>query len=248
MERPNQLSRKDIQRFFLLLVGFELLLIGAYFLDMLLGSPFWLIQRLVDIDGEASFASWFSSIQLFLIGLMFFLWGWTRPPGPGPDRWFVMLGAVAFFFLSADEALFIHESLTRALIKYDMLYRFKGDHGMWIPFYIGVLVLLVVLCQGQIRLFYKHHQHPFLLIASGAALFLLGAVGLEIAAYEFIPKDSPVLLAEVAAEEFLEMIGASIILYATMGLLLSAPEEKQPDSFLSGASIGDTTSNSMIST
>ncbi len=225
MATTSRYTRRDLQQFFLLLVGFEVLLIAAYFVDMLLGSPFWLLQRLVDIDGENSFASWFSSTQLFLIGLVFFLWGWRRESDTGPDRWFTLLCAVAFFFLSADEALFIHESITRGLSKYESLYRFKGGHGMWIPFYVGALVLLGMLCWRQIQQFWKHHREAFLLMLVGAALFLLGAVGLEIAAYELISKESPILLIEVAAEEFLEMFGASVILYAGTTLLIPREQE-----------------------
>lgn len=216
MDNPPQFSSQDLSRFFLLLVSFEIVLLAVYFLDMLLGSPVWFFQRLVNIDGENSIAAWFSSMQLFLIGVLLFLWGWRHRPGPGPNRWFIMLGAGGFFFLSADEALFIHESITEALLKYEWLFRFEGGHGIWIPIYLSILVVLIALSWRQFWRFWNHHRRTFLLMAAGAGTFLFGAVGLEVASYEFIPDDSALYLVEVAAEEFLEMLGANIILYASM--------------------------------
>jgi hypothetical protein len=220
--------RKDLNRFFLSLVGFSLLLIAAFFFDRLIGSPIWFFERLVNIDGENSFPAWFSSIQLFLIGGFLLLKGWRCDPARGPARWFYLLGAAGFMFLSADEALAIHESVTEALLKYEWLFRFEGDHGMWIPIYLAGMALLMALSWRQVLRLWNYERRAFLLMALGAAIFLFGAVGLEIVAYQFLQSASSLYFVEVAAEEFLEMLGASIILYGSMNLLLEPAPAIQP--------------------
>lgn len=64
-------------------------------------------------------------------------------------------------------------------------------------------------------------------MAAGAGVFLLGAVVLEIIAYEFL-ADEPLFyyILEVAAEEFLEMLGATSILCGAAFYVLGA--EAQP--------------------
>jgi hypothetical protein len=55
---------------------------------------------------------------------------------------------------------------------------------------------------------------------------LLGVIGLELASYVFLREDSGVWYeVEVAAEEFLEMAGTSVILYA---ILLLATKVTSP--------------------
>jgi hypothetical protein len=54
--------RKDLNRFFLSLVGFSLLLIAAFFFGRLIGSPIWFFERLVNIDDGNRFPAWLSSI------------------------------------------------------------------------------------------------------------------------------------------------------------------------------------------
>lgn len=212
-------SRKDATRFFLFLVGFAAFLIAAYFVDKALGSPFWFFERLFNIDGENSFPAWFSSIQLFLIGAFLMLKGWRADPERGPARWFYLTGAAGFVFLSADEALAIHESVTQALLKVEWLYRFEGDHGMWIPIYLALAVIALAVTWRQVWRMWSYNRGPFVVMALGAGMFLFGAVGLEIVAYEFL-SGSPLYVLEVAAEEFLEMVGASTMLLGSMGLMI----------------------------
>lgn len=220
MDLTLTLRRRDINRMFMALVAMAAALIGAYFLNRLIGSPIWLLERLVDINGENSLPAWFSSIQLFLIGGALLLAAWRGSEDRGPAPWLLALGGAAFVFLSADEALFIHESVTQALLKVEWMFRFKGGHGIWIPVYGTLAVLGLALTWRQIWRMWSHQRRPFLIMAAGAAGFLLGAVGLEVVAYEFLVVGSPLHLAEVAAEEFLEMTGSSVMLYGSLELLV----------------------------
>lgn len=101
--------------------------------------------------------------------------------------------------------------------------RFKGDHGIWIPIYLLVSSVIVAFTYPHFRSIWLQAQREFIIMAFGAVLLLLGVVGLEIISYEFLRVDASVLLykLEVAIEEFLEMTGASLILYGTLRLMLS---------------------------
>lgn len=67
------LTHLDLSKILICLILFELLLIAAYGMDVALDSPSWVINKLVDLDDEGSVATWFSSIQLFIVGLLFFV-------------------------------------------------------------------------------------------------------------------------------------------------------------------------------
>lgn len=64
---------RDLNKLLLGMVFIELLFVVVYVLNVLWGSPSWVITKLVDLDDEGSIATWFSSMQLFVVGLLFFL-------------------------------------------------------------------------------------------------------------------------------------------------------------------------------
>ena len=201
-------------------------LLGALYLaDLLAGSPIWLIKRLVDLDGENSVPAWFSSMLLFLVGITFLVRALGEHVDKGPSNWFFFLGAAGFFFLSADEALFIHESAAEALNKHhaeiSMLLRFKGGYGAWIPIYLGVIALVGILTGPQVWRFRRVYRSSFNTLAIGVGVFLSGAVGLEIVSYQFkeIFVAVPAIhMAEIVAEEILEMLGAITMLRGAASL------------------------------
>ena len=72
MKMHFDLTVRDLNKLFLRLILIELLLVTGYVLNVLWGSPSWIVTRLVDLDDEGSIATWFSSMQLFIVGLLFF--------------------------------------------------------------------------------------------------------------------------------------------------------------------------------
>jgi hypothetical protein len=66
---------------------------------------------------------------------------------------------------------------------------------------------------------WKTHRRQTAIMASGFAIFLIGAAGLEVVGYQFLrgePSLSYFYQLEVALEEFLEMIGISITVYGAI--------------------------------
>ena len=216
MEFSFSLTRGQLYRLFLFLVCCEIAFVALYAVDQLLGSPIWTIQRLVDLDHEQNIPTWFSVIQLFFIGLLITLKAFRRQPGRDPSRPLLLLAAGAFVFLSLDEAASIHESVTQALLHIEQLPRFEGDHGMWIPIYGGLILLALAIGLPGIRLMWAHHRAALLVAGGGAGVFVFGAVGLEIISYQYLTPGTPMYALEVGVEEFLEMLGASLMLYGSV--------------------------------
>lgn len=206
-------NRDQVYQLFYWLIGFELCLMLAYLAESALGSPAWTIERLLDLDGEQSIAVWFSVVQLAAIGLLFLIKAARTDGKDGIPRWFLLLGSAGFFFLSMDEHLELHENITKAMVHLDWMPRFSGDHGIWVFFYLGAGLALLLLAARPILALWHQYSYPFLLMAAGAGVFLLGAVVLEIISYVFL-RNGPLLfrVLEVAAEEFMEMLGATSIL------------------------------------
>lgn len=221
------LNRNQVYQLFYWLLGFELCLLFAYLAESALGSPAWIIKRLLDLDGEQSIAVWFSVVQLAAIGVLFLIKAARTHGRDGIPRWFLLLGSAGFFFLSMDEHLELHESITIAMVHLDWMPRFSGDHGIWVFFYLGAGLLLVLLSIRPILALWHQYNYSFLLMAAGAGVFLLGAVGLEIIYYEFL-RDGPRLfqVLEVAAEEFMEMLGATAILCGAAFYVLDSETAK----------------------
>ncbi|MGE0079774.1 MAG: hypothetical protein AB7U81_00585 [Thiohalomonadaceae bacterium] len=219
-------SRRDTRRLVEGLLLLEAVLVLLYLVERALGSPFWFFQRLLDLNGELSVAAWFSSMQLFAVGLVLLLKAW-RPGGLAPvGRWLLYVAGFAFVFLSADEALAIHESITNGLARFEWSPHFKNGHGRWIPVYLAAVVAFAIVSLPRLLFVWRNFRAPFLLCLGGFVVFVAGAVGAEVIGYDMIGAASPLALTvEVACEEWMEMAGITLVLAGALGLLR---EDREP--------------------
>jgi hypothetical protein len=203
------------------LIGMEL---GLVLLHLVLQytAPFFPwgpIEGLFDLDEEISIPTWFSTVQLFVIGVVLMLATVCNRQTLWLPNWLLLLGGAAFVLLSADEGAMIHERITSALkrLGQDWLL-FRGERGGWILPYlvIGVAGLLIVF--RPLSKVVRRYPTESLIAVGGAVMIGVGAVGLEIVSYYFLPEQSGGMRyeVEVAVEEFMEMAGASMILYAVL--------------------------------
>ena len=169
-----------------------------------------------DLGRENSIASWFAAAQLLAAGLGFGLaawWHWHERP----ERWLLAVAALGFVFLSADETAMIHERITRFTRYYPIVPRFPGDHGVWIFAYGAVGVALVAGFCRSILSFLRWRPAVALLVASGFASLVLGAVAFEVLMY-YGAMTGPL---QVVLEEALELAGGALVVCGA--LLLVAP-------------------------
>ena len=212
----------EVKRLIGWLIISELFLVLIYLCSAYAGNPSWHIQVLFDLDREANIPAWFSSMQLFAIGLVFLFVSCLRNFKIFTDKIFFKISGLVFIYFSMDEVAVIHEKITSFLRKFDFIPRFKGGRGIWIMvyFFIGVIIAFIF-HRNFIRL-YQRYRREITIIFIGCCVLVLGAVGVEILGYIFLTNSHMGLwdYIETATEEFLEMLGASIILY---GAILSLP-------------------------
>ena len=200
------------------------------------------------VSGEMTVMTWFSVVQMFVIGLLF-IWhrhwpGIHRVVRPG----FLFVVAVGFMFLSIDEGSKVHELITQRLKHYDWAPRlFRGNHGIWIPIYLGIFSILVFAGFRTGISMLKAYPRQSILMLVGFTLAAFGALALEAVGYVYLRAERGFLFTiELAVEEFLEMAGMSLVLY---GVLLCAIRENQrPVSTMPGEGAHDNAAGTAMDT
>ena len=166
----------------------------------------------LDINGEANAFSWYSSSKFFLAGLLFaFL--------------FIIRGYLSFLLLSimlvamsANEGAQIHENLGLLLsnIFFSLDQTVIGDHSVhdW-PYLVGPVVLILVAIVILVIIREKVIPRDVtLLMVSGIAILLIGAVGLEIASHKL--HISSWWYRPFIAEELFESFGATFLVVGSV--------------------------------
>ncbi len=216
------LNVKDINKLFVGLFIFEIFLVIAYVGGLLLDHP----TKFFNFNGEANLPSWFSSTQYLLIGLVFLVKRDQCNTNVSPSRFFFLMGAIGFIFLSADEAAQVHETMNGVIQNVNWLPRFKGGNGIWIFIYgLFGLALLLYTFRDIFRMWQRYRRQTSIMVI-GFIILVIGSAGLEAFGYEYLSSRLTPLafMFEAAGEEFLEMLGVSIILYGALLLLLDKDE------------------------
>jgi hypothetical protein len=223
-ELPDASAARDAKRLLLGLIVLELILVSIYVFDSFVDHPIATVGTVFDLDADLSIPAWFSSVQLFVIALVLLLKARRTDRGLRPSRWFFLIAGIGFAFLSADEGARIHEELNWVLEEreYSWLPTFRYGHGIWIFVYAVPAVALLVALRRDLEAVWNLHPSAARMIAAGIGIIVLGGVGLEIVAYQYLgatqtPRLYPI---EVAFEELFEMAGASVVLYGALLLLL----------------------------
>lgn len=200
---------------FFYLLSFNFFLTLMYSISILSGS--WNLQQWFDLDGEISIPTWYSSSQLLVSGLLILAAIKYRYKGFSPRRDLYLIVGLGLIFLSADETSMIHERLTPLSAKYaNFIPLFNGNRGAWITIY-GVIFLTIFTSQiKNIVLMWHNYREAFVLFFLGLITLVAGAVLVEITMYYSL---LPSAILQVSVEEFLEMVGGSIILISSVVFL-----------------------------
>jgi len=200
----------------------ELFLVTVYWFDIFSNGIFQPLHNLFDLDGEGNIPAWFSSAQLLTIALAFLTHALRQPWRSRPSKGFFGLAAFVALYLSMDEAGQVHEQVTMWMgQKYvDWLPSYAGKHFWWVMIAVALAVGLVQLLTVDLLNIWSKHQRFLRLVVLGACIGLGGCMGVETLGYKLLDGDRTTLLykLEVTIEEFMEMFGATLILYATLKL------------------------------
>lgn len=229
---PSLRFSVDPSRLYLWLLGIDLLLTTLYVLfhivaDDVTWGP---LRPFFDMNADISIPSWFATIKLFAIAAL--LHGACGLRQQAVSRRLLGAGALGFLFLSIDESARVHEKITAVarMLEFDWL--LIAGQGAWITVYAAIGAVLAILYGPALLRLSKRFPREATIGAAGAALFVAGAVAVEIVGYTLTP-DSPAYRLEVAFEEWFELIGVSTILYGTLRLhlrLAALDEEPAPNS------------------
>jgi hypothetical protein len=219
------------------LIGLEVFLAVAHiYIFVGPGVPWDIVRFLLDLDSEVALTTWFATVQLFAIGAVLLLAAWANEEETTHSLSPVLaLGGLLFVFLSADEGAGIHERLTPIIEDRGLdALLFPGNHGGWISVYaVGGSILLLtagLYLRRPLQQIWQRFPRETLIVVGGFVAIVLGAVGFEIMSYFVLRVESMADLyqLEVAIEEFLEMAGASGILYASLEIAAVLCSERSP--------------------
>jgi hypothetical protein len=170
----------------------------------------WRVAFLFDLNIEHNIPSYYSSILLLAAGvLLLCIATWARSRREPDVRYWTGLGAI-FVFLSMDEMIELHEMLTNPL-----RYRFDLPGFLFYAWVIPYALFALTVALVYLRFLWRLPPRTRWLIIASGAIFVLGAIGMEVATAHLLTVTSDrraYLLAE-HLEEFLEMAGVSLFIY-----------------------------------
>lgn len=201
------------QRLLAGLIAFEAMLVAVYAIYPSLGSSSTRIgDAFFDLDEEGNIPSWFSSAQLLSIGVLMWCVAFLQAAEDRPSRLSLLVLGACFIFFSMDESLVIHE-------RFKSYFGAGDNYRVWMLIYavIGAAIFLAI--RRDVLAAWKLYRRATLLMIAALGLVVLGGLGLEIVDVEVTdphPERTFLNRSAVILEEWLEMLGATIILYAVI--------------------------------
>ncbi len=218
-------DENKMPRIVFILFVVDFVLCASYVINYLIGEPFFKLTHLLDLGNEMNLPTWYSSTKLFFISVLLGIFALRNIDRSIKTSWVLLSFAALFLAFSIDEVALIHEWLG---IKLDNFILPSGkrkdtfftETGIWM-FALGVpvfLFCLLLLFYGH-QYFKKPRRAPWKFML-GLCVFFGGAIGVETLS-NVTRKNKFAFVMENFFEEGLEMVGATIILWAILDMLLA---------------------------
>lgn len=195
-----------------------------YVLDNVLNHPFEILTRLIDLDAEANLPAWYSSSQILFLGLLLSLFAFilrNRRPSPLLPAGVLSLICLA---LSLDEIAQIHEWLgnqsDKLLATGTRKSSFFGHTGIWMFLLGPVFLIAVTFLWRKLSPYLRGRGRVVRLYLLGFSMYVVSALGIEILA-NFVSSSQVNSVIQIVCEEFGEMMGVTLLIWATLELLAS---------------------------
>ncbi len=222
MQGFSLLERSHVNKIIGLFFAADVLLVAIYLGLSAWGGPYGIHNSsLFALDGEGNIPAWYSSFQLLLVGLVAFVYGRLVLLDDTLAGILILLFAVVFAYLALDEGATIHERIGDRL---DTLFTGGGTTsdtafettGMWMVYLGPPLFIALIAGTIFIRKRLAIPLNVFVKAIAGIVIFISGATLGDIVLNYVSALNKPF---QVAPEEFCEMVGVTLILWAVMTLL-----------------------------
>lgn len=208
--RPGEVLKGFLYFIFILLF---LNIVGIIFRFYFDHDYIYGLNPLFNFDTEKNIPTFFSALALLFASFLLSLISKTHKRNGSAYRYWASSAAV-FLFLSIDEITTLHEKLvipSRELLNASGLFYYA-----WvIPYGIGLVVLLFI----YFRFLMGLPKEIMRLFFISGTIFVTGAIGFELLEgrhAELNGKDNLLSAFYYTTEEFLEMLGVSLFIYALL--------------------------------
>ncbi|WP_254566212.1 hypothetical protein [Oscillatoria sp. HE19RPO] len=207
-------------------VAIVIIYLGGVFLQRKVYPPF-------DMDGLMTIPSLLQASILFQLSLLYlgmFFFSRKSSERPSPAFWFVQ--SVLLFYVALDELVKLHLGLGSSS------WMPIAGTKYWIGIYSFLIVAIAVFFYRDFKALWYSSRNLVILGVSGLLLAIIGAFGAEIFKHivltpllaQIFPKREVlswvIEQVRVAFEEFLEMFGETLILYAVLLFVAKKIEQK----------------------
>lgn len=216
------MSRVRMPGLVLIFVMIDFALGLSYVLDYMTGQRYRKLTSLLDLNGEDSVPTWFSSIQWFCVAALLGIFTHRNFNPSKRISWLLTGLPLVFLLFSVDEFAQIHEWLG---YKSDML--LPGDDrgntffrrtGIWMVV-IGVpFVVLFAMLIVSIREYFRRAPGALVKVLLGITVMLIGSTVIEVLSNVADPGSGYGVL-QIVFEEMFEMLGATIVFWGSYELL-----------------------------
>lgn len=204
------------------LIAFEIFMVVIYLASVTFSDSRFFIDtgRFWDLDEEANLPAWFSSTQIWAIAMMFGVLAWREFNRKSIASWSLVAATLLFAFLSADEGAMVHERVGVAVDRL-LIHRENSiftKTGLWMVVLGPIFLAICLLLARGAWTYLRRDIRASIVGAIGIGIFLGSAVGIEMLS-NFVEPGTTASYVQIAAEEFGEMLGMTITLWATCMLL-----------------------------
>jgi hypothetical protein len=202
----------------------EIALVIVYWFDVATAGHHQTIHALFDLDSEGNIPAWFSSSQLLCVAITFWTCTLRKPRFGRPSRLFFALAGLAAVYASSDETAQIHERITALMGQryIDWLPDYAAHNFLLVMAAVALLLTVCQLLADDLLLLWNNYRRPTLLAMVGIAIALTGGMGVETLGYKIFHGSSGSVWYKlgVTVEEFMEMLGATLVLVSALNLRL----------------------------
>src|SRR5688572_13290926 len=196
------------------------------------GSCWCPLRPLSNLDGENSLATWFSVVQLFCVGAVLIFAALNNQRTHELSSVALIIAGLLFVGLWIDEEAELHENLDYMARHFGLHeWAFVGRWSAWMVAYAVLGLLALALGARHLVALWRNFRPVAVIGLAGSILYMIGAVGFEIVSFPFrgSAATEALQLQAQAIEEFLEMLGVSVILYAALALASRLSTRREPE-------------------